>query len=384
MSRLLYAGLDFILDQEGRWHFIEANDHPVALSAADQSALSIGASVFEGQAVEALAKHLIQMSSGKPVCLLLPDCFVVDAACHYSPQLTFTDEAYLEDRTRISIEEFNTFAKAIQALGRPCYIADTEGVVIDGGKVFLREGTEVGVLYRRAYRFPSSETSTPVINDLRYRAICTDKLLTYRLLQDNVPDLRIIPAYSMEDEEELYRFLEEAQRERTPVICKPRRGANSRSVNRVSAESLLSNKGEVSCCADYIYQPWIQPATLHKQHNDYYVDVRIYTLDGKPVAGFARQAAAPCVGVAAESPLSWLTTTGPLVPITRNDREDVGSFMLTSETWDLLHEASRKIIETLEQYGRSLSYETAFQSLSPFSKQLGIASQMNKIVLASQ
>jgi len=379
---LVYAGLDFILDREGVWHFIEANDHPVALANADKLALTASNSLFSGQGMSTLARELIKLSNGNPVCLLLPDCFSIKAPHNQAQQLQFCDPVDNEGRSQLSITDINQLAEVVRKLNHPCFIVDKDGVKILNNKLLLRNNTEIGVLYRRSYNFPQRATNTPCANDLRLRSICTDKLKTTELLQCHAPRVNPIPTYSLEDKHALYDFLAKAARNNSYVVGKPRSGEGSRDIQRIDPASLLSINGENRCRSDFIYQPWIAPSTVYKQGFSYCVDIRVYLVAGKPVAGFARQAAAPTTGVAADSTLAWMTTTGPALPLCHAASEYLTpAFYLTKPQCAELFAQSEKVVSVLEQHAAQMDYQEVCSKLADFTTQLGIKDTLVPISL---
>ncbi len=370
---LLYGGLDFILDREGLWHFVEANDHPVSLSLADNLANSQIGSIFTGQAVSTLAKELVDLSDGKPVVLLLPDCFSIDTHHNKSQMVRFRSPVDDHGRSHCTVTDFNELAEAVRALDRACFIVDKDRICVNGNKLLFRDNLEIGVLYRRSYRFPQQTTDTPCVNDLRLRSICMDKLATAKLIDQYVPEANCIPTYSLEDADALHNFLKIAVKDQTYVITKPRTGSGSRDIQRIQPSTLPTLIDKKNYRPDLVYQPWIPPIKVDKNGFSYCADVRVFLVSGKPVAGFARQAAAPIEGVASDSALAWLTTTGPQLPLCYvGDRQESPALCLTEQQSDALFSMSKKIISVLERRAAETNYQTVCSELADFSTQLGI------------
>ncbi|WP_020592036.1 ATP-grasp domain-containing protein [Kiloniella laminariae] len=376
---LLYAGLDFILDEDGHWHFIEINDHPVALNRADHLANQCRYPLFPGQGLSILAQELIRLAAGKPIALLLPDCFRITAQAEL---FDFVDPLQNEGPAKLTVAEFHEIAEQIRDAGHPCAIIDTTQISHQDGRYFLLNGKELGLLYRRSYSFPKTQPLIPSVNDLRLRAVCTDKRLIASLLQEKAPDIGCIPTYSHRDENALHCFLEEMAVTNSYVIRKPRDGAGSRGVERFLARDLLR---DVSTETDNqaIYQPWIPPCTHRKGRYEYHVDFRLYMVAGEAVGGFARQAAAPNSHLTAESPLCWMTTNGPALPLSQKELADKeeGSFSLSAVQLETLSKRAATIVEIIEGYAAKLDYRRTCQKIPGFESQVAIEGQMKPINL---
>jgi len=101
------------------------------------------------------------------------------------------------------------------------------------------------------------------------------------------------------------------------MIVKPRYGSGSFGVSRHARSPELSRQEyEVSDVTDYVFQPWIQSDTIAGPNGfEYYYDVRTFVCQGQIAGAVIRRSAAPRNGVAAATPLAWLTTSGSLLPI---------------------------------------------------------------------
>ncbi|MCZ4280553.1 hypothetical protein O4H49_07175 [Kiloniella laminariae] len=376
---LLYAGLDFILDQDGHWHFIEINDHPVALNRADILAKQCHYPLFPGQGLSRLAQELVCQSTGNTIALLLPDCFRITGRAE---KFDFIDPLQNEGPARLTMAEFHEIAAHIREKGHPCDIVDITQIFPQAGRYYLRDGKELGLLYRRAYAFPKTQPLIPCVNDLRLRAICTDKRLIASLLQEKAPDIGCIPTYSHRDENALYRFLDEMAMANSYVIRKPRDGAGSRGVERLLARDLLQDIS-VETDSQVIYQPWIRPCTYKKGGHEYHVDFRLYMVAGEAVGGFARQAAAPNAHLTAESPLSWMTTNGPALPLSQKELTDKkeASFSLSAVQLETLCDRASTIVKIIEEYAAKLEYRKTCQKIPGFENQVALDGQMRTIEL---
>ncbi len=381
---LVYAGLDFIFDYQGKLYFIEANDHPVAMDRADKFALQTKNNLFSGEGLKALVDELIGLSKGKTICLLLPDCFVINVKDHIAKEVYLYDSIHNQGRTKLSLAEFNSLATSILDKGIPCFICDHLAIKTVKNKIVLNNGTEIGVLYRRSYQYPKEFTITPCVNDLRQRVVCSDKLVTSHVINRLAPEVVTIPSYSTENSQELNKFLKLSASENKYIICKPRRGASSRNVKRILATELVSKKSNYNFSSGSIYQPWIKPLTQNQNGYDYCFDIRIYLVAGKVVAGLARRAAAPIEGVTVDSPLAWMTTTGPSLALCMESSDSSNeSINLTFEQSKLLFTQSKKIVSALEYYVDNLEYQTTCSDLSDFTSQLSINGQLEMITLLS-
>lgn len=381
----IYAGLDFILDQQGQWRFLEANDHPVAICHADELERGGAHSIFSCEGVDYLARELIKISGDAPVCLLLPDCFKLPEPHFTKEKVVLKDLQDLEGRIKQSLDDFNMLLKAVSRFGHACYISDALGVAVKDCYVHLSNGVKVGALYRRSYDFPKVKTLTACANDLRYRYVCPNKSLTYEIIKSKVPHANPVPTYSMRDIDSLYDFVLHAEAEGLLIIEKPISGAGSRNVKRVSPKSLIDRDGGLTCKQGYIYQPWISPSTIQKNGFKYFVDYRVYLVSGKPIAGCARQAAGPTSGPTSNTAISWLTTTGPLLPITSQMKKGSSAIISAIEDKQLfdLFQISKDVCTALEEYVSKLEYASTCETLTSFAKQLDINSEVRFVSLVS-
>lgn len=145
-------------------------------------------------------------------------------------------------------------------------------------------------------------------------------------------------------------------------------------------ESLRSGEGAVSY--DRIFQEWIEPASVRDGKGEYYFDVRVYVIGGKAVAGFARRSAAPKDGPIRDSPLSWLTTTGPIMPLARYARANLrNAIMLTEEQIQELRELSTLATVVLDEESTELAYAETYEKIPGFKALAGITDRLEFITL---
>ena len=375
----VYAGLDFILDQQGKFHFLEANDHPVGLTKADKLSLKQSNSIFNCSGIDCLINSLVNSCENKYICLLLPDCFIIKNRHHSDRNVTLQQKYLYEGRIKLTLEDFNQLADGIYEKYPRISIVDNKGIRWKEGKCFLVTGEEIGALYRRSTQIPMTALNTFCVNDLRLRSICTDKMLTSTLILDRLPNGNSIKSYSYSQIVELLLNTGEYAKENIWIIRKPKNGSASRGVKRIKVTDILMP--EFTSPNDYIFQPWIKPATIQKRGFEYYYDIRVFVIDSKVVSGFARQSAAPISGIAANSPLSWCTTTGPSIPIISGHSKSESCVYLTKDQVHSLFSMSRKIVNTLDKYAT----ETPHSDFSPkrieFNELHNISEQMDFIFL---
>lgn len=350
-SSFVFAGIDLVLGQDGEWVVLEANDHPSGLLEADR--LSGGTA-----GLVALSSALADRARNGTICLLLPDCFYLQPPSYTWGEVQRID-AHLFDDQRIActIDEFNALASYLRHNGVPTVIADSTVVMLSAGDVVIGERLRAGALYRRAYRFPLAETSCPCINDIRLRAICPDKGWTASILAGVV---KLAGAYDPSS----------PPNKGKRFIVKPNYGSGSEGVRRVAVEDLPA-------ATDDICQEWIEPAKMRANARDYYFDVRVFVIDGEPVSYLVRRAAAPCDGESwLDSPLSWLTTTGP--------RHSLAGACLTARQKDALDRASVAAAAALDMAAQRLGFCEAIMMLRDFASLTGVTGTVQPIELAAQ
>ncbi|MFE5502709.1 hypothetical protein ACFQ73_09115 [Amycolatopsis japonica] len=95
-------------------------------------------------------------------------------------------------------------------------------------------------------------------------------------------------------------------------VLKPRWGSGSRHIHRGTLAELdrvrRDHPDEVFLC-----EPWIDGAVLQDAGKSYRFDLRVFVVGGRAAGTVVRRAAAPAVAPFDDSPLSWLTTTGPVL-----------------------------------------------------------------------
>jgi glutathione synthase/RimK-type ligase-like ATP-grasp enzyme len=321
MSRLLsltYAGVDLLFTSDREWVVIEVNDHPIGITRSHAINTSIErVGPFSGDPTVEIA-NLMKSVGGRAI-MLLPEYYRITTSVGKGrKRIENIDPTKFDDsRIQMTIEDFNGICATAINQGVEITIADITQIKTLKGEVRDVGGITADTLFRRHSTFPAGCISAFCINDVRQRKICGDKLLTYDAL--NAAGVPTIPTHPWHANGELLQFLEAASAANEEVILKPRHGSASQSVRRLPAAQALEELNssiprEISIC-----QPWIQSATVEFAPWKYYFDVRIYVVDGKAVTGFARRGAAPNTGPTRSSPLSWLTTTGPTIPIAYAD-----------------------------------------------------------------
>lgn len=392
----IYAGLDLILDKNGRWFLIEANDHPIGLAEADRLALSIGRhSLFEAKGFHSLAQALVNKNRGGVICLLMPDCFRFASLSPFGKQVKLVEEVAFDDaRIMHTVNEFNSLARAIHSLNAECRIVDLRAFVPRGRDLYLTNGDPVGVLYRRAYRFPPHQVSCPCFNDLRLRTVCPDKLKTDRILRQRLLDWpAFLPStFPFEADQATRAALQDLIATDRYVIVKPNFGSASTGVSRFSVREVLDNLEDLcqeqrNSYGDVLCQKWIEPSVVRSKQKDYYFDVRVFVLDGQPVSGFARRASAPAhQPLWADSPLSWLTTTGPPIPlaVSNSPKPDIDNVaFLTVEQAESLKDLCVEATLALDKFAVELDYAQTFEDVQDFESLAGSVGQMQYLDLVA-
>lgn len=386
-SALLYAGLDFILDANGHWVLLEVNDHPLGLKIADDFASFVGpTSVVEPVGVRALAQALVMLLGCRdkrgPVYLLLPEAYSVETATHMAPAVRLRHVHEFDDgRLAAVLAEFNRIALLVRALGTPCFIADRQAVFQQGGCIKSVNGYEPGVVYRRTYRFPLEPPTCPCVNDLRLRALCPDKLRTQLILEQFCPEVRMPRGFAISNENQSIRSM---GWDSEFAIIKPNWGAASNGVERVCVHNSHSVPSSGEYTSGYLCQEWVEPSTVLIRGNRYYYDLRVLTVAGELVGCFARRAAAPREGVAADSPLSWLTTTGPAMPVVltrKKCRANHEAVCLSRRQIEELKFLSRRVVETIGAAACDLDYCETTHRLHDIATLDGIRGELRQVRL---
>jgi hypothetical protein len=182
-------------------------------------------------------------------------------------------------------------------------------------------------------------------------------------------------------------WLDQRNRESDWVIVKPRHGTASQGVRRERAAHVRATLPDAAIEPDLV-QNWIEPATAGRGGRPYRFDVRVFVIDGAPVAGFARTAAAPAIGRLADSPLSWLTTTGPLAPlVTRSaspDARRLSTVALSAKVLEDLDRQCRLAVAAIDSAVATISVAEAVPTLRPYQLLAGIEGEMRVIPLCGR
>lgn len=312
---LVLAGVDLIRDTEGRWRVLEVNDHPTGLARSD-SLCATNPSSFDlfGSGVDILADTLYEFNSGQTVGLLLPECFQVSGPIRSGSAKLAPGEADFDPRIESTIREFNVLARSIRRHVN-CTIGDVSTFEITGHGIVASDGDEISVLFRRASLVPPFPSDCVFVNDMRARRLCADKLRTFEVLKclgEHGPPPTLLAAASTVHNENLKRWGFDHW-----VIRKPRWGAASRDVERSTLSEVLKRIDRGIGSEDMVIQPWVRPDTVCVKSTSYHFDLRLFVVDERVVGGFGRRAAASASAneCGVESPLCWLTTLGPVLPL---------------------------------------------------------------------
>jgi hypothetical protein len=367
------VGVDLILDSDRCWKVLEVNDHPIGLDVADRLSLELGSkSVFDPDGEYRLARALAEMAGKNAVCLLLPECFRIATGTHRAISVNLEPNLVSDDsRVYWTIDHFNSLSKKVRELGASCWLSDTLAMSEGQESIAFTDGIAIGSLYRRA-PFPRLlPNSCAIVNDLRARSICGNKLQTDKALAcAGVPRVPVLQG-------NLEQMLSDSRH--SWLIQKPVWGSGSYRVERIARREAIGKlRNRKWPSSEEMLQFWVEPATVKSKSLEYFFDVRLYVLRGSVVAGFARRAAAPRSGTTLGSPLSWLTTTGPVLGL-GTEPHDLG-VSLAPELIEPLAKTACQAVMALDNVISHTDYSTC-SSLPPFSKLAGTKGQIRTIQL---
>jgi hypothetical protein len=333
----------------------------------------------------ALAKVLADGAQGGSVGLFPPDAFRVGRTCARDDLHGHHPRVSDDQRAGHTIEELRGLIAALDDLGVPWLLGNPSDVAARGDLLVHRTGRRIGAAYRRHQGLVDVGPHTVTVNDIRLRVLCPDKLATHATLAAAAPHVRMPPTIALEDTPAARAWIGERVSGDGWMIVKPTHGTASRGVERSRAATLA--RGALVRSEASLVQDWVQPATTRRRGREHRFDVRVFVVGGRPVAGFARTASAPATGVAIDSPLAWLTTTGPLAPLT-SDGESPGDepdgAKLPADSLDELREISTAVVAALDNAARQLSSEDVRRSMKPYSELAGIAGPMELIGLCGR
>lgn len=386
---LPYCGIDFVLAPDGRWRIIEVNDHPVALINALSLCEEYRFAFFDGNPFGEIAKILMAHAQGKPIALLLPECFRIVQSRKRAKHIQLLPGQDSWDDTRISatLLDFNKLADALTRLGGESVICDVTQVTENGSDVTLQDGRVIRALFRRASEFPRGNVDCFCVNPKEQRLLCGDKLETHRAMSvGGISGKNLIPTFPYAYEVESIDFLKCAASKDQWVIVKPRYGGASIGVKRQRARQTLEDilteisERELPDLADRIIQPWVPSALTKSEKGAHHFDIRLFLVDGAPVAGFARRSAAAVGSVASDTPLEWLTTTGKTLPLVLG-RERPNVVRLFPHDIEALKNISLCAVKSLSDAAREILQGNDVVSFPSFTQMANVSDAVEFILV---
>jgi len=253
VKKYLFAGLDFIFDQDGNPWFLEANGSPHGLRNFDRL-------YPERRFPELVAKFMLKQ--GKELCVVtsLSDKF--------------------EKNKENGLWVYHRLIKHIPNL-RLCYVqhnSHREKTLIDTkGELF-----EPNCIFRYGQKISNSfERRISMINPMVMRYIAMDKLLTIKIVKKRLPDTRIPKTFLVKDTAELrMRIKENPESFKDGYVIKPNYESLGFGVRVFSSpeEKCIIRKPK-------ILQQRITPNLIGGN----YWDLRVFLFDGKLVGGEIRK-----------------------------------------------------------------------------------------------
>ncbi|MEQ1741107.1 MAG: hypothetical protein ABL869_01210 [Candidatus Nitrotoga sp.] len=350
VSSLRVVALDMILDEAGKWHFIEINENPIGLAAGDEL---YSASDRSDLGIQNTIDSIVRLLSSRSglVGLLLPYQFRLT---HAKGVKALDMPKFASDIPRTLtglIEDFNAIGVHLTELGTQYSIFDVTNLVGDKPQITTTDGQVLSALLKRAPlpHIDIDPSNVLLVNDLRARLACRNKLLTKELLRNNKIDgLVVPPAYRYEPTEDTVGFLQQCSEE-SYVVIKPNWGAAGIGVKRLSVKTALAELSSLSLTGNckskqllrrisppdlmqtalfgnnLIVEPWIASSEwLIPGRSSFYCDFRVVVVEGTAVNIHVRRAPAPSrFAKTSHSDLPWLTSLGSIYPVQLVDRGEV-------------------------------------------------------------
>lgn len=294
-------GVDLIFDTNTQqWRVLEVNSRVGGFALFDHLARRATHGVFEPHACDRVASLLASRSRGGRVGYVLPRS-VHDLSMLECPSAADAAAARHDDfMIPVTAMDYRALRGSLGPRLKPLLADDFHR----SGMAAI--GNDAGVIYSLCSEWPAAVPESLALNSLTLASVCSDKLKTAALLSDALGESCVVPTTTGREEAA-------SRHGGSYVVRKPRFGGGGRDV-------LRCRRGDLGVDTDdgknepTVWQPWIEPPTARRHGHAYYFDVRVLIACGLPIGGVVRQAAAPHQGVAAESPLAWLTTTGPVHP----------------------------------------------------------------------
>ncbi|MEA5362615.1 hypothetical protein VA596_23975 [Amycolatopsis sp., V23-08] len=330
--------MDIIVERHGSPRLLEVNDRPLGLSAIRHAGLS---------PAQRLAHDLRAHAGDRgEVGVVLAEAFALPRPVTVRGPVRISAPASGDDaRIGAVTADLTAFSDAVTSKG---------GTVVFAGATDrppLAPGTPV---WNRSTRSLGREFA--VVNSAAASAVCVDKTVL------RGPEARAAAAGALH-------------------VLKPRWGSGSRHVHRGTLAELdgirRAHPGEVFLC-----EPWIDGAVLQCAGKPYRFDLRVFVVGGRAAGTVVRRAAAPAVAPFDDSPLSWLTTTGPVLnAVAGADRRPSARDGLARLPGTWLAGAAELAESTVSAAERAAAGATAAGERPEFGRLHGIAGRLVPVPL---
>lgn len=378
-------GLDILWSSDGEFKIIEVNDHPVGLDAGHQLYAPPQQNIFLSDPFLPIARILAGAAGTAPIALLLPESFMLGEKPPVMSRIKLKQQnAFADNRIEFTLSDFNHLAQAIALTGADYRFVDASALKISADELFLITGERIHSLFRRHSAFPPCEINCFCINDIRQRVLCGNKWTTYHVIAAALGNSSIIQTYSFDRSNETMAFLDRCRSTCSLVVIKPAWGSASAGLSRLTPREAQQYIFHGKFANGYICQPWVEPARVFDKGKEYYYDLRVFVVGGEVVSGFGRRAAAAVDGVAAGSPLSWLTTTGPWLPIcdaahTPKTDQDAAKINMSQQDLERLKALTVSASLVLSELAVALDFENAIQTIPNFQSLANIGTQFTPL-----
>ncbi|QHI71443.1 hypothetical protein [Aminipila terrae] len=272
-----YASVDYMIDQNGFFNFLEVNDNTFAPYFIEKKREIVERDRASGNTITDLNKQHSKIflscfrrniNEGKHIAII----------CKKKGQ-----ESGIEN-------EIQYIKALLNDNGFSAEIYTPEEFLINDGQLLVKDtGMKPDLIYRRNFSFPPLNLSLNTINDLYVRNVANDKfkiLNIVRSLESSFPILRVPETYKATSRKEILDCIFFFQKKKEDCIVKPNCLYGGKGFLLIKyqekKEEIYRKINEISLVeGGYIVQQKIEAAKFQSSDsNQYYFDIRTMVYDG--------------------------------------------------------------------------------------------------------
>ncbi len=324
-----YAGLDFLLDEDMRPVFIEANAVPGGIRVMECVNRMI-ADTCPSLRHSIIGKH--------PVSDFVDMCVEYHSAIMGSLPRVAAITSPISGAPLLMPERYS-IAREFARRGIEAYIVDRSKYVVIDGSFYVKAGRRLispDIIVRRNTCFPKKIRQV-VINRGEVGMITGSKYRTYRVVRQLLGahaggGLRLPRTYFAKGQRQVIRKVKDILERSEIAVVKPNNGEGGRGIFFVrKLEDLKRRLTAFSDGTSFVVQEFVHPASIRFDGEEYLFDVRVYAYMGRLVGCHIRRAPCPVGRGNMELwAISNISRGGRYVPILVGDSTELVRWSRTS------------------------------------------------------